>query len=168
MTAIVPPYLSSFFFFPPKSDPTTEVEELSSSLCDSEGDLEGSILTWEEMEWRLSGDSVFLVEVEREEVCSQSGHHLILLPALLSYQEARSACAKLGEAALGGPRDPASLSDLTSWYGRSLLSCSSVWTPYSDQQQEGVFINENTGDIMRQISSLTLLQLFSKLFNDCQ
>ena len=121
---------------------------MSGSLCDSV-DLEGSLLSWEEMEWEVSGDSVFPVEVEREEVCSQSGDHLILLPALLSYQEASSTCAKLGEAAVGGPRDPANLSNLTSWYGGSLLSCSSVWTPYTDQDQEGIFINENTGDIMR-------------------
>ena len=136
---------------------------MSSLLCGSQADLEGSILSWQEMEWSLTGASVTPLEVEREEVCSQSGAHLILLPALLSYQEARSACSKLGEAALGGPRDPASLGNLTSWYGRSVLSCSSVWTPYSDQLQEGLFINENTGDIMRQLSSLTgspLLLLF--------
>ena len=135
-----------------------EVQELSRQLCDNDLALEGSILSWEEMEWRLSGVSVVSVKVEREEVCSQSGDHLILLPALLSYQEARSACAKLGEAAVGGPRDPANLSNLTSWYGGSLLSCSSVWTPYTDQHQEGVFINDNTGDIMRQIPTLTVLQ----------
>ena len=134
-----------------------EVQQLSRWLCDNDGDLEGSILSWEEMEWRVTGGSVVPVEVEREEVCSQSGDHLILLPALLSYQEARSACAKLGEAAVGEPRDPANLSNLTSWYGRSVLSCSSVWTPYTDTLQEGVFSNDNTGDIMRQISSLTVI-----------
>ena len=129
-----------------------EVQQLSGKLCDEDEDLVGSLLSWEEMEWRLSGDSVLPVEVEREAVCSQSGDHLVLLPALLSYQEARSACAKLGEAAVGGPRDPANLSNLTSWYGRSVLSCTSVWTPFTDHQLEGSFVDDNTGDIMRQIS----------------
>ena len=138
-----------------------DVQQLSRSLCDNDLDLEGSFLSWQEMEWAVSGGSVFPVEVEREEVCSQSGDHLVLLPALLSYQEARTACAKLGEATVGGPRDPANLSNLTSWYGGSVLSCSSVWTPYTDQDREGVFVNDNTGDVIRQISSLTPLQFLT-------
>ena len=60
-----------------------EVQQLSGKLCDEDEDLVGSLLSWEEMEWRLTGDSVLPVEVEREAVCSQSGDHLILLPALL-------------------------------------------------------------------------------------
>ena len=124
-----------------------DLQKLTTSLCDS-STLERKVMTWEEMEWEVSGESVSSVEVEDEKVCSRSGLDMLLLPDLLTYQEADAACHKLGDSPIAEPRDPSDLRNLTSWYGSSLLTCKHVWTPYSDESQEGVFVNDNTGQIV--------------------
>ena len=133
-----------------QSDANIELDRLTARLCDYE-EISTAIVPWWEMVWQVSGDSVSQVQVEAETVCSQSDVHSVLLPALLTFDEALAACDKLGEAALREPREPGHLANLSSWYGPSVLSCQHVWTPYSDHRQEGVFVNQNTGQIIRQV-----------------
>ena len=95
------------------------------------------------------GNYVYLFERD----CSVQRRHQKIIEEAPGPGVSPEVRKKLGEAAVREPRDPGHLANLSSWYGPSVLSCQHVWTPYSDHRQEGVFVNQNTGQIIRQVMS---------------
>ena len=115
-----------------------EMEEMTRSPC-----LPSSLQTfllWEEMEWEVTGEAE-LKTLEDAMFCSQSQHHPVLLPTPMSYHAAKDACFKLGEGTIATP---------ASVHGLSIgETCRFIWTPYTDAESEGTFVNDYTGKIVR-------------------
>ena len=115
-----------------------EMEEMTRSPC-----LPSSLQTfllWEEMEWEVRGE-VEEKTVEDRMFCSESQHYPVLLPSPGSYQAAKDACFKLGEGTIAEPATSERLS-----IGED---CRFIWTPYTDAEVEGTFVNDYTGEVVR-------------------
>ena len=115
-----------------------EMEEMTRSPC-----LPSSLQTfllWEEMQWRVTGEAE-LTPLTETIICSESQHHPVLLPTPLSYHAAKAACFKLGEGTIAEPT-----ASILESIGET---CRYIWTPYTDAQTEGIFVNENTGKVAR-------------------
>ena len=117
-----------------------EMEEMTRSPC-LPSDLT-TFLLWEEMEWEVRGEAE-LTPLTDTIICSESQHRPVLLPTPLSYHAAKAACFKLGEGTIAEPT--ASISILES-IGET---CRYIWTPYTDAETEGIFVNDYTGEIVR-------------------
>ena len=115
-----------------------EMEEMTRSPCLPSG-LQ-TFLLWEEMEWELTGEAE-LKTLADSMFCSQSQHHPVLLPAPMMYRAAKEACFKLGEGTIA---EPAAIRGLS--IGET---CRYIWTPYTDAESEGNFVNDYTGKEVR-------------------
>ena len=121
----------------------TELAELTRSPClpsNSE-----TFLLWEEMEWEVNS-GVELRTIEDKMFCSDVSHQYpVILPTPMSYHAAKAACFKLGEATIA---EPASLDGIS-----IEETCPFTWTPYTDAETEGTFINDYTREVVRYYSS---------------
>ena len=115
-----------------------QMEEMTRSPC-LPSSLE-TFLLWEEMEWEVTGEAE-LKTIPDTMFCSESDHHPILLPSPMSYRAGKEACFKLGEGTIA---EPASVEGLG-----IRGTCRFIWTPYTDTELEGTFVNDNTGQIVR-------------------
>ena len=116
-----------------------QMEEMTRSPC-LHSNTE-TFLAWEEMEWEVNS-GVELRTVEDKLFCSDvSQHHPVLLPTPMSYQVAKEACFKLGEATIA---EPDALEGLS--IGED---CQFIWTPFTDEETEGTFVNDYTREVVR-------------------
>ena len=122
------------------------MEEMTRSPCNPSS-LQ-TFLLWEEMEWEVTGDAE-LKTLEDTMFCSQSQHHPVLLPTPMSYHAAKEACFKLGGGTIA---EPASVDGVS--IGES---CRFIWTPYTDAETEGTFVNDYTGEL---VTLVGLVRLF--------
>ena len=123
-----------------------EVEKMTRSPC-----LPSSLQTfllWEQMDWEVSGEAE-LRTLQDSMFCSERHHHPVLLPTPMSYQTAKDACFKLGEGTIA---EPASTNRLS--IGET---CRFIWTPYTDAESEGTFVNDYTGEL---VTLVGLVRLF--------
>ena len=115
-----------------------EVEEMTRSPC-----LPSSLQTfllWEQMDWEVSGEAE-LETLQDSMFCSERPNHPVLLPTPMSYQAAKDACFKLGGGTIA---EPASVDGVS--IGET---CRFIWTPYTDAETEGTFVNDYTGEVVR-------------------
>ena len=116
------------------------MEEMTRSPC-LPSNLQ-TFLLWEEMQWKITG------EFEQETIpdtmfCSESQQNPVLLPTPMPYQAAKDACFKLGRGTIS---EPASTDRLSTGIGET---CRFIWTPYTDSETEGTFVNDYTGEVVR-------------------
>ena len=132
-----------------------EMKEMTGSPC-----LPSSLQTfllWEQMEWEVSGEAE--VETMPDSMfCSEWPHHPVLLPTPMSYPAAKDACFKLG---MGTIAEPASVDGLS--IGET---CRFIWTPYTDAEVEGTFVNDYTGAVVRCI--IRMFDQHSRYHHDSQ
>ena len=125
-----------------------EMEEMMRSPC-LPSDLK-TFLLWEEMEWEVTGEAE-LRPLPDTMFCSQSQHHPVLLPTVMMYHAAKDACFKLGEGTIA---EPASTNRLS--IGET---CRFIWTPYTDAESEGTFVNDYTGELVTLVGPVRLFLL---------
>ena len=126
-------------------DPGQDLTRLSGSPCATTGDL----LTWEDMEWNTTGDGVSEGE-SGYTVCHahEANDTLLAIPFGMEQEEAIRVCQKLRGSLYQVPESSIwggqtfTLSNFTEWFDRTTSgSCEMIWTPISDEKEEGIFVN---------------------------
>ena len=122
------------------------ITALSSDPCTAEGDL----LAWRAEDWRVDGEQWLLVEETKDSVCDQGNMYVLAIPVEMGVDEAMDICGrKLNNSSMPYHEDLASLRDYTAWYYQITEGkCQSIWTPFSDENQEGVFRNSFVADMI--------------------
>ena len=126
-----------------------DLAALTADLCSSQGNL----LSWDNMRWRVSGEVIEL-DVSAEEVCRQESSYKLLLTEPMGQRDAVATCDKLGHGKMEGAASKKEISDLVGWVEerQGAEKCSFVWTPFSDEATEGIFINVEDGKEQSQLS----------------
>ena len=102
------------------------------------------------LNWTLAGKNIIRKETNQENICSKSDFDALTLPFevdLLSL--AKHACNVLGNGTIYAFDKPDNLTnfDFEYVFGLNFRKFSYFWTPYSDQDEEGVFRNFYTHEI---------------------
>ena len=108
------------------------------------------ILSWSSINWNIS-ENVLQTTIDKRSLCFVSDYFNLRLPFLWDYYNAKYFCSKLGEGKISEFRNPSNLSNLNleEMYGSRFSECGGFWTPYTDEIEEGIFINENSGKVER-------------------
>ena len=125
--------------------PHRDIQTMSSSLCSSSGS--GDYLSWEQMEWNQNGEFLEILQLGNAELCGDDIFFSLPLPTTLQWTEARYRCHLLSQGKLAEIR---SGEELRSVVELSNPWCYYLWTPYTDQQEEGTFISINDGELISQ------------------
>ena len=109
-----------------------------------------AILSWQSMKWKIT-ENVLQTTIHKHALCSETDYINLRLPFLWRKNSAKDFCRKLGDGTISEFSDPSNLSNLhmEEMYGNRFSECEFFWTPYSDENEEGVFINENSGEVVR-------------------
>ena len=114
------------------------ISVLSGSPCSNNGDL----LSWDTMDWTVTGSGVSQLEIEQESLCTEEEAYSLAIPIRMTQLQAINTCHKLGYGWMTGATNPEQLMSFVRDFQRKTLDkCSNVWTPYSDQTEEGFYIN---------------------------
>ena len=127
-----------FHFFDAENSPAT----LSKNPCGKKG----SYLAWSEMTFTKSGQGVFELEENKEEVCDVLPHsYNVLLPGKMSWTSVDHLCKVLGGGTMTGVEDDKGVERLADQIrGVTTESCPAIWLPLSDAKQEGIWENTNS------------------------
>ena len=114
------------------------IDHLSANACGNEGD----VLAWSSASWISTGQGLREVEEEVANVCSGEGRYNLGLPIGLDQQQAVETCRKLGRGRMTVSNSEEELREFVTWFVRKLPGrCSNIWTPYSDEAKEGLFVS---------------------------
>lgn len=122
----------------------TSIDSLSALACSQEGDL----LPWSTSSWILTGKGITEREEEPSALCSGKGRYNLGLPVGLDQQQAVLTCTKLGQGRMTVSRSQQELRIFVTWFERAIPGkCSNIWTPYSDEAEEGVYRSLEDGSL---------------------
>ena len=119
-------------------------------------DLEGDIASWSDQSiWKGSSNEVKKSSMSKEEICSSGGASqdiLMLMPSEVSWPEAREACRRFGgrlhidrsEESVRTRTFPLITKGEREFPGR----CTRVWLGASDIQEEGVWRDSETDEVL--------------------
>ena len=128
-----------------KGSESLNLAMLTEDLCKRRG----NILAWETMKWKVEGDKMEEVEERAETVCSQATTYKLLLSETKEQQEAVYTCNKLDHGSMVEAANKKEIKDLVEWVWASQweAKCPTLWTPFTDRGQEGVFKSLVSGNI---------------------
>ena len=123
--------------------PKHNITALSSEPCALEGDL----LAWRAGDWRVEGERWLLVEEIKESMCDQGTKYTVAIPVDMEIHMAMGICRKkLSNSYIPHQNTLEEAQKYGAWYFNITGgTCKSVWTPFSDEQIEGKFVNMNDG-----------------------
>ena len=114
-----------------------DLAKLSADLCT----LEGDYLSWSDMVWTRTGDRVAVEEVAQETVCGRSGRYRLAVPVQMAHGQAVDTCHKM-DGRMTVAEDLNQLEDDLAWFDtKTGDDCNLIWTPITDDQTEGRFVN---------------------------
>ena len=114
-----------------------------SSPCKQEQD---DILSWSPGNWNLIGPQWALIEEFEDEVCVPSNFYDLAIPSKMTIHESMDICKhKLNNSIIPAQEDRELFLNYIDWHNvTSGGVCPYIWwTPFSDEQSEGSFINVN-------------------------
>jgi hypothetical protein len=127
-----------------RQDGSKHVDTMSDHLCSQTGDL----LAWPDWEMEWEGGEARAREAEEDTVCGpRPSTYRVMLPAETSWSQAVHSCSSLGTGQLSGVASPAVHRRQMAWALENMATCTRLWLPLSDRQEEGVFRNTYTGRI---------------------
>ena len=114
------------------------LKQLSENACEQEGDL----LAWSDSSWKQTGQGIIEKDKDTSKLCDNKGTYTLPLPLRLSQQQAANTCDKLGHGRMRTTSSMEQLQELVELFQTELPGvCRNIWTPYSDQAEEGVFLS---------------------------
>ena len=133
-------YVSNLGLF---SDTSRSIDALSGPGCSQEGDL----LAWSTSTWRQVGAGpVKATEEGVASLCSGEGRYNLALPLGLDQEQAVLTCSRLGQGRMTVSHSHQQLRQFTDWFQGVVPGvCSKIWTPYSDQAHEGLYVSLEDG-----------------------
>ena len=120
------------------------IDSLSANACSEEGD----ILAWNSSIWLQTGDGLSRKETDHAGLCSREETYDLALPLGLDQTQAIDTCNKLGGGRMTVVHNQKELTRFANWFqGTVPGACSRIWTPYSDQFQEGRYVSLEDGSL---------------------
>ena len=119
-----------------------DIREISEEPCRKR---EGTLLPWNPQLWKVDGQDWLLREECEEMICYPYECYNLAIPTMISLDEALNICKeKLNNSDIPYPEHPSTFLKYVAWYKNITGgTCSVVWTPLSDKNQEGSFFNMN-------------------------
>ena len=132
--------VTNLAFFGIKTD-QEGLATLTEDLCQAPG----ALLSWRDIKWKVEG-GVIELETSSGEVCNQVMSYSLLITEPIGQEAAVATCGKLGHGRMVEATTKEEASQLVSWVETKKASCSSIWTPFSDQEVEGTFVSIENGE----------------------
>ena len=109
---------------------------------------QSTILPWNPHNWKVVGSDWSLIEESDEIFCISSEHYNLAIPLKIAINESMDICRKLNNSIVPFYQDPEAFINYVAWH-RSTTGgiCSYIWTPFSDQESEGSFLNMNNNEV---------------------
>ena len=123
-----------------RSDSRT-ISKMTANLCDQVGDLVNH-----ESVWATIGVVNETLE-EKWKICNRNKTYTLAVPKNINYDEAREVCNKLGDGNMTEAKNKKDLENMISLFRDMNTSCEFVWTPLTDEDQEGEFRSIVTGEL---------------------
>ena len=104
-----------------------------------------TILPWNPNSWEIVGSDWSLTEEFEEIFCVPSDHYNLAIPLRITIKESMEICQhKLNNGIIPFQQDPELFFKYVAWHKNTAGGrCPNIWTPLSDQNSEGVFLNMN-------------------------
>ena len=120
------------------------VTDMSTMSCKERRNI---ALPWNPKKWKVVGSDWSLSEESDETYCVSSEDYILAISTRITINNGMDICRKLNNSIIPFQQDP----DAHLHYVRCHVkitegSCPSIWTPLSDEAQEGLFINMNNND----------------------
>ena len=117
---------------------------LSTSPCDS---WPNTLLPWDTKRWNISGPDWVLTEDFDDILCNLSDSYDLAIPSRLTMQDSLDICKhKMNNSIIpfDFEKDQILFLKYIKWYVNITGgTCHFIWTPFSDEQSEGLFVNVN-------------------------
>ena len=125
-----------------KEGNTTDVSAVPCKLRQS------TILPWNPNNWKVVGSAWSLIEESDEIFCVSSEHYNLAIPLKIAINESMDICRKLNNSIVPFYQDPEAFFNYVAWHNNITGGiCSNIWTPFSDQESEGSFLNMNNNEV---------------------
>ena len=118
------------------------IRKISAAPCEQRNK---TILAWNPKDWKIVGSDWSLQEEFNETICIPNEHYNLAISTKMKIDVAMDICRKmLNKSTIPFQLDREALSKYVGWHKTTTNnSCSSIWTPFSDQNTEGTFLNMN-------------------------
>ena len=117
------------------------IRHMAKSLCETKGDFM-------DFEWQKIG----LVKENEEKdwkICNRNQTYRLAIPTKMNWIEAIKICNKLGGGNMTEPRNSEDIEYALTLFKNMNTSCSRVWTPLTDEEEEGKYKSAITGAIAK-------------------
>ena len=106
---------------------------------------QSTILPWNPNNWKVIGSDWSLVEEFEDIFCVSSDQYTLAIPSRITIAESMDICKhKLNNSIIPFQHNPSLLQKYIVWYENTTGGiCSDIWTPFSDEESEGLFLNMN-------------------------
>ena len=123
-------------------DGDSDLTALSSSPCQT---WPSTLLPWIPNNWRIAGSDWMLTEDFDDIFCNIQDSYHLAIQSRLSIHESMDICKhKLNNSILSFETNENLFQKFIAWHVNVTGgACFDIWTPFSDEQSEGVFINMN-------------------------
>ena len=121
------------------------VTVMSRSPCQS---WQATLLIWDPNDWKVTGSDWVLTEEFEDIFCNISDNYNLAIPTWSTIQESLDICKhKLNNSVIPFEENHVSFLKYIEWHANTTGgTCVDIWTPFSDKQSEGVFINNNNNN----------------------
>ena len=104
-------------------------------------------ISWNIMKKFVHGKNIKEKEMQLKHICSNEQIHTITLPSLWNFDQTVKACSQLGDGSVFSFPMPDNLTnfDFEYTFGDTFKTKDYFWTPYSDEEEEGVIRNVYNG-----------------------
>ena len=118
------------------------VTDVSAVPCEPR---QNTILPWNPDNWKVVGSDWSVVEEFEDIFCAPSDHYNLAIPLRMTIKESMDICKhKLNNSIIPFQRNRELFQKYIVWYKNTTGDiCSDIWTPFSDQLTEGLFLNMN-------------------------
>ena len=118
------------------------ITEISAEPCKQR---QNTILPWSPNSWRVVGSEWSSVEEFEDMLCLPSDHYILAIPSKMTINESMDTCnLKLNNSIIPFQNDQETFKKYVAWYKNTTGgTCHDVWTPLSDENSEGTFLNMN-------------------------
>ena len=103
----------------------------------------GDIISWEDTEWSFEGSRINVSEASSETICNKKKVHRLAVPLGLPQSAALETCKKLSHSYMTSVNSEEEMVEFIWWFKETSIEdrCKYIWTPFSDAETEGVFVN---------------------------
>ena len=119
------------------------ITEISAAPCKER--QEGTLLAWNPRHWKVEGSHWVLIEEYEEIVCYPYKRYNLAISSEITLDESMNICKeKLNNSFIPYPKNHPIMMKYVAWHKNTTGgTCPYVWTPLSDENSEGLFLNMN-------------------------